>query len=129
MKEREEDTLLRDLFAASARGETWPEPSNIADIASNIWWRARAAALLDEEIRRRERRSRPLALGHRAARLAALLALEAALVQAVLWLPGDIPAFRNLLAASSLAPTTAALLALAAAPALVLMNHLRREGV
>jgi hypothetical protein len=125
MKEREEDILLRDLFAASAQGETWPESP---DAVSNIWWRARAAALLDEEISRRERRSRPLALGQRAARLAALLALEAALVQAVLWLPGDIPAFRNLLDASGLAPTTAALLALAAAPALALMNHLRREG-
>jgi len=116
----EDDDPLTALFAESRRQEIWPQTP---DAPAQIWRRARTADLLDEEIRRRRDRHLPLAFGRRVAGIAALLAGEALLLEAVAALPD--PA----LGAVGLTSTTAALLALVALPAVILAGSMRREVV
>jgi hypothetical protein len=111
---------LTALFAKSRHQETWPQTP---DLPAQIWRRARTAELLDAEIRRREARRRPLLFGRRAAGLAALLAGEALLLEAVAAFPDQA------LGSVGLTSTTAALLALVLLPAVALAGYLRREAV
>jgi len=115
----EEDDSLTALFAASRRQEVWPQTP---DRPAQIWRRARTAELLDEELRRRRERGLPLVLGRRAAAVAALLAGEALMLEAVATFPDQA------LGSVGLTPTTAALLALVALPAFALAGYLRREA-
>ena len=109
---------LTALFAESRRQEAWTQTP---DLPAQIWRRARAAELLDEEIRRRRERRRPLVFGRRTAAVAALLAGEALLLEAVAAFPDQA------LGTVGLTSTTAALLALVALPAVALAGYLRRE--
>jgi len=115
----EEDDHLTALFAESRRQEAWPQ---MPDRPAQIWRRARTAELLDAEIRRRRERRLPLVLGRRAAAVAALLAGEALLLEAVATFPDQT------LGNVGLTSTTAALLALVALPAVALAGYLRREA-
>jgi len=108
---------LAALFAESRSQENWPQTP---DRPAQIWRRARTAELLDEEIRRRRERQRPLAFGRRAAAVAVLLAGEALLLEAVAAFPDQA------LGSVGLTSTTAALLALVALPAVALAGYLRR---
>lgn len=116
---REHDARLSALFAESRRQEVWPQAS---DGPARLWHRARTAELLDEEIRRRRESQLPLTLGRRAAAVAALLAGEALLLDAIEALPDQA------LGSVGLTPTTAALLALVSLPALALAAYLRRQA-
>jgi len=111
---------LAVLFAESRRKEDWPQTP---ELPAQIWRRARTAELLDEEIRRRERRQRPVIFGRRAAGIAALLGGEALLLEALATLQDQT------LGSVGLTPTTAALLALVALPAVILTVSMRREVV
>jgi hypothetical protein len=113
---REHDAFLSARFTESLRQEVWPQTPGLP---ARLWHRARTAELLDEEIRRRRERELPLTLGRRAAVLAALLAGEALLLDAVATLPDQT------LGTVGLTPTTAALLALVTLPAAVLVAVLR----
>jgi hypothetical protein len=117
MTERDErDAALAARFTESLRQEVWPQTPGTP---AHIWRRARTAELLDQEIRRRNERQRPLFLGRSAAALAALLAGEALLFDTVATLPDQT------LVTVGLTPTTAALLALVTLPALALAGYLR----
>jgi hypothetical protein len=113
------DAELSKLFQESLETERWPEPP--PDPAA-IWWRARAADLLAEELRQRERRTRPLAAARSLAGLAALLAAGLGVLGGYLELPAEAG---KAFAAAGLSPGTAALLALAALPTGALLVHLR----
>jgi hypothetical protein len=117
---REQDAHLAALFSDSLRQEAWPQTPNVPD---RIWRRARTAELLDEEIRRRNERQRPVIFGRRIAAVAALLAGEALLLEAVATFPDQA------LGTVGLTPATAALLALVTLPAVALAAYLRREAV
>jgi hypothetical protein len=117
----QDDARLSALFAESRQQEVWPQ--DLA-VPSHLWRRARTVELLDEEIHRRRERRRPLILGRRAASVAALLAGEALLLDAVSALPDQ-----SLLGTLGLTPTTAALLALVLLPTLALTTYLRREAM
>lgn len=113
---------LRDLFQRSRNEESWREPP--PDPAA-IWRRARAAGLLAEELRRRERAARPLLTARRLAGWAALVAAELAVLAGFSEIPK--PALETLVNAG-VAPWTAALLTLAALPAATLVYRMRREA-
>jgi hypothetical protein len=113
---------LRNLFQRSRREERWPEP--LPDPAA-LWRRARAADLLAEELRRRERAARPLLTARRLAGWATLVAAELAVLAGFSEIPK--PALDALVNAG-VSPWTAALLTLAALPAATLVHRMRREA-
>jgi hypothetical protein len=118
MNESEEhDAFLSARFTESLRQEVWPQTPGAP---AHIWRRARTAELLDQEIRRRRERRRPVIFGRSAAMLAALLAGEAFLLDAVASFPDQA------LGSVGLTSTTAALLTLVTLPALALAAYLRR---
>jgi hypothetical protein len=119
MNESEEhDAFLSARFTESLRQEVWPQTPGAP---AHIWRRARTAELLDQEIRRRNERQRPVIFGRRIAAVAALLAGEALLLDAVATFPDQA------LGSVGLTSMTASLLALVTLPALALAAYLRRE--
>ena len=120
---RDHELELAALFQRSREEEVWSEPANAA---SMIWWRARAAELVSTEIRRRERLERPLAAARNMAALAALAAVELGVIQGGLTLMERFPDLEKMLAGAGFTPLTAALLALAIPPAVVLLHRFRR---
>jgi hypothetical protein len=113
------DDELIDLFRRSRDGERWPEP---LPAPAAIWWRARAADLLAEEIRQRERKTRPLAAARGLAGLAALVAAELGVLEGFFSLPRQVG---ETLTAAGLSPWTATLLTLAVLPTAVLLARFR----
>ena len=121
---RDQDLELTALFQRSREEEVWPEPANAA---SMIWWRARAAALVADEIRRRERLVRPLAKARLAAGIAALAAVELGIFQGGAALMERFPVVEKTLAGAGFTPLTAAILALAIPPTLALFQRFREQ--
>jgi hypothetical protein len=117
------DDELTELFRHSRDEERWPEP---LPAPAAIWWRARAADLLAEEIGQRERKTRPLAAARSLAGLAALVAAELGVLEGFSRLPEQVG---KTLTASGLSPWTATFLTLAALPTAALLHRLRRPGI
>jgi len=116
------DTELTDLFRRSRDEESWPEP--LPDPAM-IWRRARAADLLAEGLRQRERKTWPLAAARNFAGIVVLVAAELGVLEGFFELPAE---WGKALAAIGLAPWTVMLLAAAALPTVALVHRLRREA-
>lgn len=115
------DDELNEIFRRSRDEERWPEP---LPAPAAIWWRARAADLLAEEIRQRERKTRPLALARGLAGLTALVAAELGVLEGLSRLSAEVG---KTLATAGLSPGALALLALTALPTATLILRLRRE--
>jgi hypothetical protein len=120
----EHDAELAELFAQSKREEIWQEDPHAA---SAIWWRARADELISEEIQRRQRRARPLILGRLIAAVAVTAAIALGIFQFVQALPGQSLEIQEMFAGVAYSPLSAALLALASAPALGLLQFFWKE--
>ena len=115
------DPELTDLFRRSRDEESWHEP--LPD-PGMIWRRARAADLLAEELRRRERKTWPLAAARNVAGIAILVAAELGVLEGFFEMPAE---WGKTLAAAGLSPWTVMLLVAAALPTVALVHRLRRE--
>jgi hypothetical protein len=123
---REHDAELAKLFAQSKRDESWQENPSAA---SAIWWRARADELMSDEIQRRRRQARPLILGRLIAAVSVTVAIAIGIFQFVQALPRQSPEIREMFAGVTFSPLSAALLALAAVPALGLLQFFWKETI
>jgi hypothetical protein len=123
---REQDAELAELFAQSKREETWQEDPSAA---AAIWWRARADELMSDEIQRRRQRTRPLILGRLIAAVSVMAAIALGLFQFVQTLPQQSPELQEMFAGLTFSPLSAAFLALAAVPALGLLQFLWKEAI
>jgi hypothetical protein len=113
------DDELTELFRHSRDEERWPEP---LPTPAAIWWRARAADLLAEEIRQRERKTWPLAAARNLAGITALVAAELGVLEGFFSLPEQVG---KTLADAGLSPGTLALLTLTALPTAALLALFR----
>ncbi|HEV7506164.1 MAG TPA: hypothetical protein VGS07_14740 [Thermoanaerobaculia bacterium] len=123
---REHDAELAELFAQSKREETWQEEPHAA---AAIWLRARADELMSGEIQSRQRRARPLMLGWLIAAVSVMAAVVLGLFQFVQTLPQQSPELQEMFAGLAFSPLSAALLALAAVPALGLLQFFWKETI
>lgn len=123
---RDHDAELAELFTQSKREETWQEEPSAA---AAIWWRARADELMSEEIQRHRWQARPLLLGRLLAAVSVMAAIALGLFQFLQALPRQSPELQEIFAGMTVSPLSAALLALAAAPALGLLQVLWKETI
>ncbi len=123
---REDDAELAELFAQSKREEVWQEEPSAA---AAIWWRARADELMSEEIQRHRSQAHPLILGRLVAAVSVAAAIALGIFQLFQALPQQSPEIKELFAGVTLPPLSAALLALAAVPALGLLQFFWKETI